>query len=117
MKGIRGAVTVKENKADLILEAVQLLLKKMITKNKINKKELISIIFTATYDLDSEYPAVAARNMGFTDIPLMCYQEMRVNNSLKKCIRVMIYINRNCSHQDISHVYLRKAKQLRPDLN
>ena len=116
MKGIRGAITINKNQSSLILEGTRLLLKEIISENELNKKEIVSIIFTATDDLDSEYPAVAARDMGFREIPLMCYQEMKVKNSLRKCIRVIIYINRDCSHKDLNHIYLRKAKTLRPDL-
>ncbi len=117
MRGIRGAITVDKNRQQDILKATEVLLKEIIKQNNIEDREIVSIMFTATEDLDREYPAVAARKLGFKYIPLMCYQEQRVKNSLSRCIRVMFFIDRNCSHQEIKHVYLKKAKGLRPDLS
>ena len=117
MRGIRGAITVEKNTQLDILKATEILLKEIIKQNNINEEEIVSIFFTATEDLDREYPAVAARNLGYKYIPLMCYQEQRVKNSLPRCIRVMFFVNRNCLHQEIKHVYLKKAKSLRPDLS
>ena len=116
MRGIRGAITVNENDRENILNATSQLIKKIINRNKISQKEIVSMIFTATDDLDQVYPAVAARKLGYENIPLMCHQELNIKNSLNKCIRIMVYINRNCSLDDINHVYLKNAKNLRPDL-
>ncbi len=116
MRGIRGAITVEKNEYDHILKATKVLLKKIIATNNITSSEIVSIIFTATSDLDRVYPALAARKIGFTDIPLMCYQELYVEDSLKMCIRIMIYVNRDCKHSEIKHIYLKNAKKLRPDL-
>lgn len=116
MRAIRGAITVKENSKTAISEAAEELINKILTDNNIRKEELVSIIFTATLDLDQAYPAAAVRKMGYDMIPLLCYQEMFVKNSLEKCIRAMVYINRECSQEEISHIYLRGAKKLRPDL-
>lgn len=116
MKAIRGAITVKKNTEEEILSATRELLIEIINTNNIKKEEMISILFTATSDLDSVYPALAARNIGLTTVPLLCFQEMNVKNSLNKCIRIMFNINRECSLDDISHVYLKKATSLRPDL-
>ena len=116
MRGIRGAISVSKNKADKINQATKTLLNEIIKRNNLNKEEIVSIVFTATEDLNQEYPAVAARELGFKFIPLMCYQEMKVKKSLEKCLRIMIYVERDCTHEDIEHVYLRKAKTLRPDL-
>lgn len=88
----------------------------IIERNNIVSDEIVSIFFTATQDLDQAYPAKGVRELGYTDIPLMCFQEMNVVDSLEKCIRVLIYINRDCAPGDIQHVYLKKAKYLRPDL-
>lgn len=117
MRGIRGAISVEENTRTAILENTGLLLKEMIAKNKLLTNNIITIFFTATDDLDEVYPAVAARQLGFTDIPLLCYQEMKVKNSLRKCIRVLMFVDLNCSLKEIEHVYLKKAKILRPDLS
>ncbi|MDI3546491.1 MAG: chorismate mutase [Halanaerobiales bacterium] len=116
MRGIRGAITVQENSREAILTATRELLERVMEENEVREEELVSIVFTATPDLDQVYPAVAAREMGLQLVPLQCYQEMSVINSLKKCIRVLVYINRDCSLKDIRHVYLEGAKKLRPDL-
>lgn len=116
MRAIRGAITVEKNSKQAILVATKKLLTELIKENQIKKEELVSIIFTATADLNQVYPAVAARTLGFKLVPLMCYQEMNVKGSLEKCIRVMVFINRDCTLKDINHIYLKKAKKLRPDL-
>ena len=116
MKAIRGAITVKENKVDDIKDASKELVSKIIKANNINEEDIVSIVFTATSDIDKTYPAAVIREMGYTKTPLMCYQEMNVENSLDKCIRTMVYCDCNRSLEDIEHVYLRKAKTLRPDL-
>lgn len=117
MRGIRGAISVKKNTRTDILKNTSLLLKEMVAKNKLSENDIISIFFTATDDLDEVYPAVAARQLGFTDIPLLCYQEMKVKDSLEKCIRVLMFVDYDYSFQEIEHVYLKKAKILRPDLS
>ncbi len=116
MRAIRGAISVDKNSRRDILDATKELLEQIILLNKIEIEEFVSITFTATDDLDSVYPAVVAREIGLDKVPLLCFQEMNVKNSLRKCIRIMIYINRDCSLKDISHVYLKKAAYLRPDL-
>lgn len=116
MRAIRGAITVSENSKQAILEATEELLNTIIRANHLTDEEIISIIFTATYDLDKVYPALAARQLGLHLVPLLCFQEMKVINSLKKCIRVMVYIDRDCGFEEINHVYLRDAVILRPDL-
>lgn len=116
MRAIRGAITVKRNTEEEILEASKELLRKIIELNKIKKEEIVSILFTATDDLDSVYPAVSARDMGLDRIPLLCFQEMKVKDSLRMCIRIMFYIDRDSSLEEIKHVYLKEAASLRPDL-
>lgn len=116
-RAIRGAITVNENSRDDILESTKLLLKEIIKQNNIEKCDIISIIFTATKDIDAVYPAVAARELDITDIALLCMQEMYVRGSLEKCIRVLFHINTEASNDQLRHVYLRGAKVLRPDLN
>lgn len=114
---VRGAITVENNTKEEILENTSLLLQEIIKKNNIKMKNVISIIFTATEDLNKVYPAVAARELGFTKCGLMCFQEMKVENSLTKCIRVMLFIKSNMSQAEVKHIYLRDAKKLRPDLS
>lgn len=112
---IRGATTVDENTPQGILDRTAVLLESVIKRNEIDNKDIVSIIFTATRDLDSQYPAVAAREMGMTEIPLFCCQEMHVEGSLEKCIRLMMHVQLP-QPRSIEHVYLEKAQALRPDL-
>lgn len=115
MRGIRGAITVSENSKPEILSATQELLQKMIQQNTLDISEIASIFFTVTEDLDAEFPAAAARELGFEDTPLLCAREIPVPGSLPKCIRVLIHYNTNKSQKEIKHVYLKQAVTLRPD--
>lgn len=114
---IRGAITVNENNKEEIIEKTEILLKKINEENNINIDNIISIAFTATKDLTKVYPAVAARNLGITQAALLCYQELYVEGSLEKCIRVIYTCNMECKQKDVKHIYLEGAKVLRPDLN
>ncbi len=116
VRAIRGAITVDCNTKEEIILYTKLLLKKMIEENEIIPEDMISLFFTATKDIDAVFPAVAAREIGLTNVPLMCANEMEVQGSLEKCIRIMIHVNSNKALDEISHVYLREAKKLRPDL-
>ena len=117
VRAIRGAVTVQENSAPEIIEETGRLLRAIVEKNEIKKEDIISIFFTVTKDLDAAFPAVAARKLGWTDIALMCANEMNVPGSLEKCIRVLMHINTEKDNSQIKHVYLNGAKVLRPDLD
>lgn len=116
MVSIRGAITVEDNTKENILKETKKLLIEIINRNNISKDEIISIIFTATKDLTAAYPAISARELDIVQASLLCVQEMDVDNSLKKCIRVMMNVESELSQQDIKHVYLKDAKKLRPDL-
>jgi chorismate mutase len=116
-RGIRGATTVPQNSADEILAATRELLFIMIRANNIHANDVASIIFTTTRDLNSTYPALAARQLGWYDTALLCGHEMEVPDSLERCIRILIHWNTVSSPEDIIHVYLRGAKNLRPDRN
>lgn len=113
---IRGAITANDNTNKEILDKTEILLKEIIKANNIKNEDIISIVFTATRDLDQAYPAVAARKIGITNASLMCVQEMYVVGSLEKCIRVMLSAESGCNQKDVFHVYLEGAKVLRPDL-
>lgn len=115
VQAIRGAITVEENTYDQILAKTKELLTAIIEKNNLCYQEIISIIFTATKDLDAVYPAVAARELGMTEIPLLCCQEMYVEGSLDKCIRVLIHAYWD-GNKTPKHVYLQNAVTLRPDI-
>jgi chorismate mutase len=115
-RGIRGAITVDANTRDAMLTATRRLLRSMIEVNGVQVADLASVIFTATSDLDAVYPAVAARAMGWTEVPLLCMQEMAVVGSLRRCIRVLMHWNTDREAADVRHVYLEGARVLRPDL-
>ncbi|HHY81254.1 MAG TPA: (d)CMP kinase [Clostridiales bacterium] len=112
---LRGAITVEQNEKDEILSKTRLLLNQLIERNDLENKDIVSIIFTATKDIDAVYPAAAAREMGMTNIPLMCCQEMYVEGSLPLCIRILMHIQLE-KERTLQHVYLGKAVTLRPDL-
>lgn len=113
---IRGAVTVEENSSECIWENTKLMLNEIINANNINIEDIVSIFFTCTRDLDTAYPAVAAREIGIVDAALMCVQELYVKGSLKMCIRAAVNIETNKRQKDMQHVYLKGAKKLRPDI-
>jgi chorismate mutase len=117
VRGIRGAVTVESNTSSDIISNTGNLLSEIFRQNDIKKEDLVSIIFTMTSDLDAAFPAIAARQMGITDVSLLCMNELNIKNGLKKCIRVLIQVNTEKSNSDIKHIYLKDAKSLRPDLN
>ncbi len=115
-RGIRGAITVKKNEKDAIVFATEMLLEKIVSVNKIKVDDIASIIFSVTKDLTKEFPAIAAREMGWLYTPLMCTNEIDIEGSLKKCIRVLMLVNAEKKQSDMKHVYLDDAKKLRPDL-
>jgi len=115
-RGIRGATTVPANTALDILQAASELLEKIVTVNQVGKDDVAAIIFTATPDLDAVYPAVAARQLGWTYTPLVCTQEMVVPGSLAQCLRILVMWNTDRSPKEIHHIYLNGARVLRPDL-
>jgi chorismate mutase len=116
VRSIRGAITVEHNDKEEILRATELMLKEIIDKNAVVCEDMVHMIFTVTNDLDTAFPAVAARNMGITNVPLMCMNEIPVKGALQMCIRVMITVNSDKQLSDIRHIYLREAVKLRPDL-
>ena len=115
-RGIRGATTVKANDANSILTATRELLEEIVTANDLTVGDLVSVILTATPDLDAAYPARAARDLGWNSTPLLCMQEMAVAGSMPRCIRVLLHWNTDRSPDQIRHVYLGRARSLRPDL-
>ncbi len=114
-RGIRGAITAKENSEEAILEATTELLQQLIKANDIEADQIASATFTTTVDLNAEYPAVAARRLGWVDTALICGHEMDVPKGLKKVVRVMVLINTDKTAKDIRHVYMKEAIRLRPD--
>ena len=117
IRGVRGATTVTENEVDAILLATRELLEAVVASNASMRPEDIgSAIFTVTEDLDATFPAQAARQMGWSMVPMMCAREIPVPGSLPKVIRVLVHWNTETPQSDIKHVYLRDAVKLRPDL-
>lgn len=113
---IRGAITIADDTEEQIRENTVLMLKTILCENNISINDCSSIIFTATKDITKAYPAKYAREIGFTSCSLMCFQEMFVEHSLEKCIRVMLNINLDSMEFKAKHIYLKGAKVLRPDL-
>jgi chorismate mutase len=114
-RGVRGAITIEEDTPEAILKATRELLALMIHINDIRSEDVASAYFTTTQDIVSQYPALAARQLGWLDVPLLCGHEMAVPNSLPHCIRILIHWNTERSQQEIHHIYLGDAQSLRPD--
>lgn len=114
-RGVRGATTVDANTRDDILAATRDLLRRLIAANDIHPNDVASVIFSTTSDLNAEFPAVAARQLGWHDSALFCTHEMNVPDALERCIRILIHWNTERSLDEIEHVYIRKARNLRPD--
>ncbi len=114
-RGVRGATTVAENSKEAILQATREMIYLIVRANEMHSKDVASAIFTTTTDLNATYPALAARQLGWYDVALMCGHEMQVPGGLPRCIRVLIHWNTARSAREIVHVYLREAKNLRPD--
>ncbi len=115
LRGVRGATTTDENSKDAIVTETKILLRALVEQNDIHPDDIASIFFSLTPDLDAEFPAIAARELGMTDVPLICMAELPVPNSLGGCIRILIHWNTDRAPVDIVHVYLKEAVRLRPD--
>ena len=116
-RGIRGATTVERNDREEILAATTELLQLLIERNELQTEDIASAIFTMTEDLNAEFPALAARALGWTETALMCTREIPVPGSLAKCIRILLHVNTERSASDIQHVYIRNAVNLRPSFS
>ncbi len=116
-RGVRGATTVEANTREDILTATRQLLALMIRANGIEGSDVASAIFSLTRDLDAEFPALAARQLGWLDVPLLCTYEVDVPGSLRKCVRVLLHWNTDKPQDQIRHVYIKDAVKLRPDLS
>jgi chorismate mutase len=113
-RGIRGATTVEHNTREEILAATTEMLQILIQRNALQAEDIASAIFSVTDDLDAEFPALAARKLGWTEVALMCSREIPVPHSLRKCIRVLLHVNTTRSAAEIQHVYIHGAVTLRP---
>jgi chorismate mutase len=113
---VRGAIQVDANERDAILEGTSELVKEVLHRNEIDPDDLISIVFTATPDLNAEFPAYAARLMGLTDVPLLCTTEIAVPGSMPRVLRLLAHVETSLTRSEVRHVYLRGASALRTDL-
>src|SRR5262245_40900115 len=113
-RGVRGATTATANTREAICSATQDLLRRLIEANEIPIEEIGSAFFTVTDELDAEYPALAAREMGWVHVPLLCAREIPVPGGLARCIRVLLHVSTEKTQDQIRHVYLGEAAALRP---
>jgi monofunctional chorismate mutase len=116
MRALRGATTVETDEQTAIVDATSELLEEILRRNELLPDDVVSVLFTATDDVTAEFPAVAARRVGLSEVPLLCAREMPVPQSMARCIRVMMHIYTPRSTDDLEHVYLRGAINLRTDL-
>lgn len=116
MRALRGATTVDLDSEEHIFERVMALLEAMFDRNALGKDDVISIIFTATDDIHSVFPAAAARKFGLGDVPLLCARELDITGSQPMCIRVLVHMNTSRTREELRHVYLEGASSLRDDL-
>jgi chorismate mutase len=116
VRAVRGATALTADDRDEMLEAVSELLSELLERNRLRLDDLISVVFTVTPDLRSEFPALAARKLGMGDVPLLCAQEIDVFGALPRVVRVMAHVETELDRADIRHVYLRGTEVLRKDL-
>lgn len=115
VRGVRGATVARENTREAILSATREMLVKLVESNGIQAEDIASAFFSTTRDLTADYPAIAARQIGWTDTALMCMHEMDVAHGLPMCVRVMVHWNTDKLESEIVHVYINGAEVLRPD--
>ncbi|WP_369412666.1 chorismate mutase [Pelosinus baikalensis] len=116
LRGIRGATTVVKNESTEIIERVTELLTTIVQANEFEMEDIGAVIFSSTPDINATFPAIAARNIGWTEVPLFGTQEIDSPNGVPQCIRVLILLNTDLPQKDIKHIYLREAVVLRQDL-
>ncbi|HZQ86171.1 MAG TPA: chorismate mutase [Acidimicrobiales bacterium] len=116
VRALRGATTVDKDTADQVTERVQALVARMLETNAVDHDDVISILFTATEDVTSMFPATAARAIGLGDVPLICARELSIEGGTPLCIRVMMHLTTERARDELHHVYLEGARGLRDDL-
>lgn len=117
VRGIRGAITVERNTREEIIAATKELLLSLVRENGIEIEDIASIFFTLTPDLNAEFPALAARELGWQYVPLLCAQEIDVPGAMGKVLRVLMHVNTEKSQKELKHLYLKGAATLRLDLS
>lgn len=116
LRAIRGAITLDADTREQVMERTATLLNEIIARNGIDGEDIVSIVFTATEDIQSEFPAAAARSIGLASVPLLCARELDVNEAVDHCIRVLMHVYTATPRDAIRHVYLERAQPLRTDL-
>jgi|SRR5580658_3345228 chorismate mutase len=116
VRGIRGAITSHANEKEAIVDATSRLLQRIVAANGLAMSDIAAVFFTTTPDLNAEFPAAAARRLGWGRVPLLCGHEMSVPDRLPSCIRVMMLVNTEKGQDDVRHIYLDGASSLRPDI-
>ena len=116
VRAARGAITVDQDGREAVLDATERLLAELLQRNDLEAADVVSIVFTATDDVVSMFPATAARAMGLGDVPLLCARELAVVGGQPHCIRVLLHVSTGRNREDIQHVYLESARGLRDDL-
>ena len=119
VRGLRGAISVEEDSREAVLEATRELLVTLLERNGLGDRhdDIVSAVFTTTPDLTSCFPAEAARALGMSHVPLLCASEIDVQEAMPKCIRILLHVNTTQPQSEMTHVYLRKAAELRKDLD
>lgn len=116
VRAIRGATTIDEDTREAVIGRTQELVRAVVERNALDADDIISILFTATDDINSAFPAEAAREAGFTRVPLMCARELDITDGIERCIRIMVHAYTGRAADDLRHPYLHGARQLRTDL-
>ena len=116
VRAVRGAIQIEQDDRQELLDATTELLTEVLERNQLGHDDLISVVFTATPDLRSEFPAYAARQMGITDVPLLCASEIDVPGAMPRVLRLLAHVETERARGDLRHVYLRGAVALRTDL-
>ncbi|MFC1668787.1 chorismate mutase [Spirochaetota bacterium] len=117
VRGVRGAITAESNTKEEIVSKTRELLDNLVKRNNIDIDDISAVIFSATDDIDAEFPAVAARKLGWIYTPLFCAREIPVQGSLSGVVRVLMLVNSDKKQSEIVQVYMHGAEKLRPDLN
>jgi chorismate mutase len=116
VRAVRGAIQIDRDDPAVIVADTATLLAEVVSRNGIDTEDFISVVFTVTPDLASEFPATAARDLGLVDVPLLCATEIPVRDAMERVVRLLAHIETDRPRSEVEHVYLRGAAQLRPDL-
>ncbi|HEX9713274.1 MAG TPA: chorismate mutase [Actinomycetota bacterium] len=116
LRALRGAITLEQDSREQVMERTARLVETMLERNRVEREDLVSVIFTATDDIRSEFPAVAARAIGISDVPLLCTRELDIEGAVPLCVRVLMHLYTELPRSDLRHVYLEGARPLRTDL-